>query len=95
MPKIHRIYTEDVNRKALIELTVDTFDNFTVQPTTGYYQGEPEDSIVLEIVGANVQAIGKLAQKIRAMNGQKSVLVMSLPGETKRIRTSTNGASRK
>jgi hypothetical protein len=28
------------------------FENFTLQPTTGYYRGKPEKSIVLEFVGA-------------------------------------------
>ena len=50
---IHRIYTEDKRRATIVRAIAKQFESFTLQPTTGYYRGKPEKSIVLEIVGAN------------------------------------------
>lgn len=37
--KIHRIYTEDIRRRSVIRAVGKVFDNFTLQPTTGFYKG--------------------------------------------------------
>jgi hypothetical protein len=84
--KVHRIYTEDVDRKAVIAATAAAFSSFTLQPTTGYFQGKAEASIVIEIVEAEDVEVEALARKIRGIGGQKTVLVMSLAGEAKQIR---------
>jgi hypothetical protein len=84
--KVHRIYTEDVDRKAVIAATAAAFSSFTLQPTTGYFQGKAEASIVIEIVEAEDREVEDLARKIRGIGGQKTVLVMSLAGEAKQIR---------
>ena len=75
---IYRIYTEEKNKRAIVRLTGRKFENFTLQPTLGYYRGKPERSIVIEIVGASQRAVEQLAVGIRRMNGQKSVLVMKV-----------------
>ena len=49
---IHRIYTEDKRRATILRVISKQFESFTMQPTTGYYRGKPEKSIVLEFVGA-------------------------------------------
>jgi hypothetical protein len=84
--KVHRIYTEDVDRKAVIAATAAAFSSFTLQPTTGYFQGKAEASIVIEIVEAEDRAVEDLARKIRAIAGQKTVLIMSLAGEARQVR---------
>jgi hypothetical protein len=96
---VHRIYTEDVDRQAIIRITAKLFDNFTLQPTTGFFQGHPEDSIVLEIVGARESQISGLAAAIGRINGQKSVLVIALTARSKKMtlrgRPSTKKEARK
>ena len=84
---IFRIYTEAKNQRDIIRLAGKAFESFTLQPTFGYYQGKPEKSIVIEIVGAREKDITRLALCIGKMNGQKSVMVMRLQAraETKRI----------
>jgi len=67
---IHRIYTEEKNKRPILHLAAKSFESFTVQPTLGYYRGRPEKSIVIEIIGATAKAINALARKIRKMNGQ-------------------------
>jgi hypothetical protein len=83
---IHRIYTEEKNKRPILHLAAKSFESFTVQPTLGYYRGRPEKSIVIEIIGATAKAINALARKIRKMNGQKSVLVIQLTGQAKAVR---------
>jgi hypothetical protein len=80
---IYRIYTEEKNKRAIVRLAGEQFESFTLQPTLGYYQGKPEKSIVIEIVGASQRAVEQLARRIRKMNGQKSVLLIRVPGEGK------------
>ena len=85
MEKVYRIYTEDLNRDEILRLAGKKFPSFTLQPTTGYYGGKIEKSIVLEIVEAKKKQVMALAMDIRRLNGQKSVLVMGLTGKVKRI----------
>jgi hypothetical protein len=86
MNTVYRIYTEDLNRSKIIRLASKTFDSFTLQPTTGYYRGKPEKSIVLEIVEAQQSEVTALANAIRRLNGQKSVLIMGLTGKVKKVK---------
>jgi hypothetical protein len=83
---VHRIYTEDKNKRAILRLVSAQFESFTVQPTDGYYRGRREQSIVLEIVGAPPRQIKQLAEQIRRMNGQKSVLILMTRGTAKTTR---------
>jgi hypothetical protein len=79
---IHRIYTEEKNKKAIVALIGKQFESFTLQPTLGYYRGKAEKSIVIEIVGATAVRIKRLAERIRKMNGQQSVLILRIEGQS-------------
>jgi hypothetical protein len=83
---IYRIYTEAKNKREIVRLIGETFESFSLQPTIGYYRGRPENSIVIEIVGAKGQQIMQVAQRIQRMNGQKSVLIIRLQGKADTIR---------
>ena len=87
-PIIHRIYTEDKRRGTLVRVIAKEFESFTLQPTTGYYRGKPEKSIVLEFVGAKESQVKWLAARIREINRQASVLVITLNGRSKKMTTS-------
>ena len=76
--KIYRIYTEEKNKKSIVQQVAQEFESFTLQPTLGYYQQKVEKSIVIEILGAKRRDINRLAKRIRTMNGQKSVLVLEV-----------------
>jgi hypothetical protein len=80
---IHRIYTEGKNEREVVRLASGRLDSFTVQPTAGYYQGKCERSIVLEVIGAHQRDVNALAESIRRMNGQKSVLIVKTRGISK------------
>ena len=83
---IYRVYTEDKNKREILRLVAKRFQSFTLQPTLGYYRGKPERSIVIEIVGAAQREVNAVARFIGAMNGQKSVLVLTLHGRAKTTR---------
>jgi hypothetical protein len=82
---IHRIYTEDKRRATIVRVISKQFESFTLQPTTGYYRGKPEKSIVLKLVGAKESQVQWLAARIREINRQASVPVITLNGRTKKI----------
>jgi hypothetical protein len=85
---IHRLYTEDKRRATILRVISKQFESFTMQPTTGYYRGKPEKSIVLEFVGAKESQVKWLAARIREINRQASVLVITLNGRSKKMTTS-------
>jgi hypothetical protein len=75
---VYRIYTEEKNKTAIVQLVAREFESFTLQPTLGYYRNQSEKSIVIEIVGGSANQIKRLAARICKMNGQKSVLILKL-----------------
>jgi len=82
---IHRIYTEDKRRATIVRVISKQFDSFTLQPTTGYCRGKPEKSIVLEFVRAKESQVKWMAARIREINRQASVLVITLKRSAKKI----------
>lgn len=85
MDTIYRIYTEDADREAVIDTVAQSFESFTVHPATGFFKGQSEKSIVIEIVDAREDDIEAVAKAIRSINGQKTVLVMGLRGQARKI----------
>ena len=86
MQSVHRLYTEKKNKAAILRLIAEQFESFTLQPVTGYYRGKPEPAIVVEIVGASAPAMRKLAEKVKRMNGQKSILTIRFRAEAETSR---------
>lgn len=83
---VHRLYTQKKNQAAIVRLIGREFESFTLQPVTGYYRGHSEQAIVVEIVGASVAAIRKVAEKIKRMNGQKSILTIRFRADVETVR---------
>ena len=83
---IHRLYTEQKNKRGITKLLSEQFENFTLQPVTGYYKGNSEKSIVVEIVGAKQASIRTVAERIKKLNGQKSILTIKFRGQSEVIR---------
>lgn len=83
---IYRVYTEEKNKRDIVRLAAQQFENFTLQPTLGYYQGRSEKSIVVEVVGASERSVTQFASRIQKMNGQKTVLLMKVNVRTKLTR---------
>ena len=85
MCKLFRLYTSDVNRRAVLRLAGDKFESFTLHPTTGFHRGAPQESLVIELLQVREQDVQDLAESIRELNGQASVRVMSLHADTEKL----------
>lgn len=77
---LYRIFTEDKNRTEIEKIIGCSFDSFTIIPCVGYWQGEQEDSIIIEISCNNAlkYKIQALCGWIRIWNGQESVLLQEV-----------------
>lgn len=72
---MYRIFTEDVNRAGIQSLCDSSFDGYTLIPAQGCYKGTREQSLIIEISTRSLDAVTRLAQSIKALNRQDSVLV--------------------
>lgn len=77
--KAYRILTEDINRDAVIKLASARFDCFSVYAGIGYWQGNGENSLTIEIIDVDgsidAALIDGLAMAIKVTNNQEAVLV--------------------
>lgn len=81
---VFKLYTE--RRENLPHIVSQYFPGFTLYPAIGYWKGEGEESMVIEVVELP-SAEGKvreLAETIKLINNQQSVL-MSVEGESRRV----------
>ncbi len=79
--KRYRIYTEDKNFCKIIDKFAETLPGFTVYFTIGFWKGEKEISLVIEILmeddftkHAELNILD-LAQWIKGNNQQESVMI--------------------
>jgi len=77
MDKIYRIYTENVNRDDIVKIAGEYFQGFTLLDGVGFWQGTPEQSLIIEIIGTEKDAanVELVAYKIKKNNCQQAVLV--------------------
>lgn len=81
MTQLYRIYTEKKNTGMIENLLNIYFKGYTLINGTGYYEGEKENSLIIEILlepsGTNLNRdnLLKIADEIKRFNNQKSVLI--------------------
>jgi hypothetical protein len=81
--KTYRIYTECLNEdRELIEAVSGWFDAFTIFHGTGYWQGKPKASTVVEIVSDKPELVKNVAGGIRRRLKQRAVLVVEIGTES-------------
>ncbi|HDY89157.1 MAG TPA: hypothetical protein ENH82_13710 [bacterium] len=76
--KQYRLYTENKNRKWLIREVSKHFKNFTTYKTVGFWEGEQEKSIVIEILSDHLIPAVKLSLLCKAIcgyNRQQCVMI--------------------
>ena len=81
MDTLYRIYTEDKNLDGIINLLTKVYDGYTIIHSQGYWKGLPEESIIIEIItyAVDLPTIQGIANQIKQLNSQESVLVTSQP----------------
>lgn len=75
---MYRILTEDVNREIILTLLDDSFDGYTVTESIGAWKGTREKSLAIDIIGATFADVESVAQGIRELNNQESVLIVEI-----------------
>jgi len=81
-----RIHTENVsNFLPTLRLIESRFDSFNLVFGRGSYLGKAEDSVTIELLGANELDVRMLAQEIKELNHQKEVLITVTPVNEARI----------
>ena len=73
---LYRILTENKNFKEVTGKANGLFpDGFTVLQANGYWHGEREHSLVIEILTQDEKAVEKLAFWIKKHNKQQTVMI--------------------
>lgn len=80
MGMMFRVFTEDVNRPKIEEIAGKFFHAFTMMPAQGVWNGQKENSLVIEVIGDKrlEEPVNLMAQEIKLANRQESVLVQRL-----------------
>jgi hypothetical protein len=79
------LFTEDINHDNIIRLANLYFDGFTAYKANGYWKGQAEPSCVIETITDNTKLFYKLANAIKTINKQESVLVEIIANHAKFI----------
>ena len=78
---MYRLITEDKNREGIVAIVSAVFDGFTLIETHGYWQGKPENSLIIEIDGPRVTGtqLNSIAEHICILNDQQCVMIQHVP----------------
>lgn len=79
---LYRLYTEDKNREGIEQIISKYFDGFTLIPAIGYWKGNKEQSLIVEILSDKdvLPVVEQIAEEIKRVNDQQSVLIFSNAG---------------
>ncbi len=85
--KLYQIYTEDKNRYTVQHIVSREFQGFSIINASGYYKGEREDAVIIEIIGDcsidddacvlrfELEKVRRVSQIIKEHNEQECVLI--------------------
>lgn len=75
-----RICTENVNQNTIIEIVGKKFESFNIISGVGFWKGQQENSLTIEIVGDDIKIedINAIAMEIKNVNKQDAVLVQKI-----------------
>ena len=84
---LFRILTENKNKAKVIEAAAGLFSGLTVYETIGFWQGEREKSLVIEILQTDEEQLIEvkakhLCQHLKDTNGQDAVLLQKIACES-------------
>ena len=84
---IYRLYTEDIHRDTIINLVSSHYNSFALFTGLGYWQGKPEQCLVIEIVAdsSEMSTIEDMLNNLKVLCGQDCVLLVAIPCESKLV----------
>jgi len=71
------LYTEDINREAIIAILDRYLEGYTIIKAEGVWRGVPENSLLIYIAG--VSYVNEIVEAIKMRNNQESVMVVTTP----------------
>jgi len=76
---LYRIFTEDKNTESLEKLLNKYYEGFTLVKATGFWRLQKENSLIIEIITDDAEAIiNKLAKDVKELNQQEAVLIQKI-----------------
>lgn len=85
---LYRILTENKNYDETVRLVAEHFDGFTVIHADGFWKGQAEHSLVIEILppvrmgdGEARTQVEKLAYAIKKQNDQQEVMIQRISAQ--------------
>jgi len=77
-------HTENADETLIADIVGKKYPSFTILTGTGYWKGKKENSLVIEIIGddINVSDINEIALEIKKVNNQEAVLVQKIENNT-------------
>lgn len=83
--KLYRIMTEDKNRQGIIDTISVFFDGFSIHSQLGYWRGQAEKSLCIDIITPEADKVKRVASIIQQLNHQESVLVETIANNTELV----------
>lgn len=71
--------THKVELAKIKKLTGSMFEGFTIIPATGYWQGKPEKSVIVQIEAMSKAQIMELAELLKIELKQDAIAMQQLP----------------
>ena len=71
--------TEDVNKEAILDLLDANLEGYTIASTCGIWHGVREHSLFIYIVDAEPETIEGIIERIKDINDQESIMVLTIP----------------
>ena len=78
-----QIFTEDRNRNKLLKIFSEHLQNYTLLFGDGMWRGVSEPCIVVQFTGVPHAVAEQIAESIRQINSQDSVLLIELQTKVK------------
>lgn len=100
---LYRLCTENQNQAQLIALLSSQIDGFTLIRSVGFWRGNIEDSVVIEIASTTIdmktgtlvtpESVHRIARLLMDKNGfnQETVIVQEIAGKTSEVKQTPHG----
>lgn len=85
MNTLYRLFTENVNKEWICQCISRHFPGFTLLEGIGYWEGQGERSLCIEIVTEDADKVRIISHAIKEHNKQDSILVQKISIEGKLI----------
>jgi hypothetical protein len=76
---VFRVCTEDKNRDGIQAILDSRVDGYSLFAGIGCWKGQRELSLSIDLIGPDRETVYQIAELIKTLNAQESVLVLEIP----------------